>query len=379
MNNTSINITAVGDGIADDTAAIQAALFSGAPVVNIPNGSYRITKTLLVPCHTHIRASKNARLFLCGDVPKKRGDFLLSNADTVNGNEDIAITGGIWDGNNQGKYNTKNLDLFAPDAYSGTVLNFVNVKGLSLSDMTVANSVTYYVRLAHLDGFTIKNIDFFSEKKAFNQDGLHFGGYVKNGTVENIRAKTDGQTNDDFIALNADDCVTRLENFDLPRGPIEDITFKNLYAKDCHTMVRLLSVTAPIRRIRFENVTAGCRCFGINMDAARYCRTPLFKDADCPDGVGKIEDISFDNVTLWFSRENQKNALIGMESNTKRFTITNFNRPDFDLSPDSPTLLVRNVNDMRVSVNGVLSAEGNLKYVGDVFEMKESFSELTVE
>ncbi len=371
------DITAFGavcDGLADDTAAIQAALYSGEREIRIPDGSCRITKTLLIPSHTHIAASKNARLFLCGDVPKKRGDFLLSNADTVNGNEDIAINGGIWDGNNQGKHNTKNPDLFAADAYSGTVLNFINVKGLSLSDMTVQNSVTYYVRMAYLDGFTIRNIDFISEKKAFNQDGLHFGGFVKNGIVENIRAVTDGQTNDDFIALNADDCITRLENFDLPRGPIENITFKNLYAKNCHTMVRLLSVTAPIRQIHFENVTAGCRCFGINMDAARYCRTPLFKDSDCPDGVGDIEDVSFDTLNLWFSCENQKNALIDAESNTKRFSITNFKRSDDDVSPGSPTVLLRNVSNMRVTVDG--SERKSLHSADDAFTVTGSFSSL---
>lgn len=40
---------AVGDGVTDDTAAIQAALDSGAKKVYVPNGTYKVTDTLLVP------------------------------------------------------------------------------------------------------------------------------------------------------------------------------------------------------------------------------------------------------------------------------------------------------------------------------------------
>jgi len=107
---------AKGDGCADDGGAIQRALDSGAPVVVIPDGDYRIVTTLKVPSHTRIEASHNARIFSCGDTPKKQGDFLLSNSDSVNGNAHITIHGGVWDGNNTGNCNTKNPDLFAPDA-----------------------------------------------------------------------------------------------------------------------------------------------------------------------------------------------------------------------------------------------------------------------
>ena len=40
---------AIGDGVADDTAAIQAALDSGAAVVNLPEGTYSVTSTLNIP------------------------------------------------------------------------------------------------------------------------------------------------------------------------------------------------------------------------------------------------------------------------------------------------------------------------------------------
>ncbi|MBO7299474.1 MAG: hypothetical protein J6V41_06670, partial [Kiritimatiellae bacterium] len=74
--------------VPDATAYIQSLLDKGGEVI-IPEGTYRITSTLKINSNTHVKAHKNARLFLCGDTPKYRGDFLLDNSDHVNGNENI--------------------------------------------------------------------------------------------------------------------------------------------------------------------------------------------------------------------------------------------------------------------------------------------------
>lgn len=243
---------AIGNGITDDTLSVQKAFEQGGDVY-IPEGDYRITKTLLVKSDTTITAHEKARLFMCGDTPKKRNDFLISNSDTENGNCNIKITGGIWDGNNQGKYNVK-ADLFDANGYSGTVINFTNVKGLYLYDFTVANSVAYNIRMCKLKDFEIKNINFFSEKPASNQDGLHFGGEVHNGIIENIKAVSYGQTNDDLIALNADDCIGRVENLDMVCGDISDIKIKNVFAENCFTFLRMLSVNSSIYNIEIDNI-----------------------------------------------------------------------------------------------------------------------------
>ncbi len=372
------NFGAVGDGAADDSASIQKALSSGSSQVVIPAGRYRVTRTLLVPSGVHVDAAPDACLFMCGDTPKKRGDFLLTNSDHVNGNEDITITGGIWDGNNTGKFNTKADDLFDVNAYSGTVLNFFNVKRLRLEKMVIANSVIYNIRMCKLEDFVIRDIGFLSERPAFNQDGLHFGGFVRNGLVENIRALSKGQTNDDLLAFNADDSVVRLENLDLVCGPIENITVRNAYAEDCHTAIRMLSVTSPIRNIRIENLRAGCRCFAINLDAARYCRTPLFKDADCPDGVGIVEDILIDNLTVHSTATSAK-ALFCCESNLKNFRITNFHRDrSLETGDAKPTFLATNVNQLQIQAKDkehtVLS--GKLNDKKDILTLDMPFTEL---
>lgn len=296
MKETVYKWGAVGDGVHDDYAAIQAALDSGIGEVVIPQGIYCISRTLRVHSDTKITADRAAKLVMKSAERRRRNEFLLSNADTVEGNKNITITGGIWDGNNTAPENKK-PDLFDRDGYSGAVLNFCGVDGLTLSDMVVANSVTFNIRMSRLHHFHIENIDFISDKFGVNQDGLHFGGDVKHGFIKNIRALSYGQTNDDLLAFNADDSVERVENLDLSRAAIEDVTVDTIYAENCHTLIRMLSVTAPIRNIRIKNVYGGFRCNAINADAARYCRTPLFCEEEHPAGVGEISNVQIENFS----------------------------------------------------------------------------------
>ena len=339
---------ATGDGEHNDAHAIQTALDSGAEIVYIPAGTYRIGETLRVRSDTHILCDGMARLFLCERKPKKRGDFLLTNADTVSGNRNITITGGIWDGNYDGKNNDKPADLFAPDAWSGATLNFCGVENLTLSGLDMRSSTVYHIRMARLRRFTIRDIRFSAVRPAYNQDGLHFGGHVYDGLIENITASP-GQTNDDLIALNADDSMARLENFDICRGPIEDVTIRNVFAEDCYTAFRMLSVTSPIRRVTIENVYAGCRHFAVNIDGARYCRTPLVTEAEYPRGAGLLADITIRNMHVWTTMESGERGMIVCESIPKRFLIDALVRhSERDSMPEKPTLAIRNLTDTAV-------------------------------
>ncbi|HOP11235.1 MAG TPA: glycosyl hydrolase family 28-related protein [Oscillospiraceae bacterium] len=368
---------AKGDGLSDDTAAIQLAL-DRAEVIEIPDGNYRITSTLKVPSHTAIRASAKARLFLCGETPKKRGDFLLSNDNPESGNNEISISGGIWDGNNAGRCNVK-AGLYDPNGYSGTVLNFSNIRGLILRDMTITNSAAFYVRFNRLDGFDISSIRFSSDELRPNQDGLHFGGNVRNGRIKDITALSNGQTNDDMIAFNADDSMERVENLDMSRGPIENITVENVSAENCYTFFRLLSITSPIRNIRIKDISGGCRVYAVNMDAARYCLTPLFKENDYPDGVGEIENIEIEDMRIWHTGNSKVNALLLCESMVKDFKITGFSRiTEFDTDREIPTLLVRNVTSSTVAVQGKEQVSVSLKNKSEVLKWNKEFTELKI-
>ena len=353
-----LDFGARGDGMQDDSAAFQAALDCGADEVCIPQGIYNISSTLHVHSNTAILADPGAKIVMKSKIRRKRGEFLLSNGDTAVGNVNIRICGGIWDGCNTALENAK-PDLMDKTGYSGALLNFVNVRGLTLTDMVLANSVTYYVRMSRICDFTIENIDLVSDRFGANQDGIHVGGCVRKGSIRNIRALSFGQTNDDMIALNADDSVERVENLDLVRDTIEDIEIENIYTESCHTIIRLLSVTAPIRNIRIKNVFGGFRCYAINADAARYCRTPLFEDAAHPQGVGVLENIRFENFICYPSTDLPEDfggtrgtaqAAICLESNAAQFSISGFRY--LKKEEDIPAFLARNIATATVTADG---------------------------
>lgn len=349
-----INVLAFGadaSGMTDSLAAFERAVHAAhekrLPVF-IPTGLYILESTLFLPSDTAVFAERTARIKLGGACRKARGDFLLSNADTVHGNKNISVSGGVWDGNNTAEANAK-PDLFDKNGYSGAVLNFSGVENLTLSDLVLANSVTYNIRMTRIENFVIENIDFVSDAFGRNQDGLHFGGEVRHGHVKNIRALSHGQTNDDLIALNADDSVERVENLDLVRGAIEDIVFENLFAEDCHTILRFLSVTAPIRNITIRNVYGGYRCYAINLDGARYCRTPLFAEQEYLDGIGKIENVLVENMTC---RETgtARCPAICLETGTKNFRLKNFRLVRSESL--APALAAKNLVRTRIEADG---------------------------
>ena len=347
------NYGAVGDGKHNDYIAIQAALAAGERDVYIPSGTYVTDQPLKVPSHRHIHADSDARIIFIASKPMTEKDFLLTNADTEDGNEDITLEGGIWDGGFGHEYNQKPDDIYTINSTSGACLNFISVKRLKLIHLTIANPIAYYVRMGRLNGFEIKDITLMADRMNPNQDGIHFSGFCRNGVVEDIRG-LNGQPNDDLLAFNADDGIQRQENRGLTSGPIENIVCRNIYADDCHTAIRMSSITAPIRNIRIENLYAGVRAYAINMDALRYCRVPLFAENAAPNGVGNVSDITITNMTAFFTPNAiDHSALIVMEQHCNNVELINFSRPmDKDAFPDTPTLKARYLTHQTIEADG---------------------------
>lgn len=349
---------ATGTGERDDAPAIQRALdVTARPlVVRIPRGSYRVGRTLFVSGGTRIEAEREARLFVCERTPHREGDYLLTNVGSTNGtaDADIAIVGGVWDGNSRRGTNVKPSNILQNVGWSGVLLNFRRVNGLTLRDLECANSVTYNVRMCEVDGFSILGLRFSARERGWNQDGIHLNGYCLNGTVEDVRAVTRGQTADDLLAFNADDSMARIENRGMVCGPISNVVCRNVFAADCHSAIRFLSVRSPIRDIRIENVTAGCRCNAINADAARYCLTPLFEEADVPFGVGDIRNVTVSNFTFWATTAEPR-PLVALETNVRGLTMPGLRRDAArDRGRERPFLRLRNCAAATVGVDGAV-------------------------
>ena len=359
-----MNILDFFDG--DITSTIQRALDSGQPTLHLPAGTYTITRPLKIHSNTALALDKDACLVAGENVMTKRGDFLLTNADTEAGGENIIVTGGVWDGNYRA--NPKS-DIFDENGYSGALLNFVNVKNLTLRGLRLQNSAGYFICLARLNGFTVENIALSHESNLANNDGVHMGGHCENGVIRHIHCLTRGTTRDDLIAFNADDCVVRTENRDLPRGPIRNVLVEDVYAEQCHCLVRLLSVTAEISGVTIRNLRGGCRSNVINMDAARYCRTPLIAP-DAPayvNGVGNIHDVIIENMSV---NQIGQNPLIMAETNARNLVIRNFERTGGP-GDGGETIRLRNISPSRVILRGA-GNDADLKTDhGDVFTLPQ--------
>jgi polygalacturonase len=157
---------AVGNGIFDDTVAIQSALnyakvnTTSSTTVYFPAGVYKLTKKLHLYDSTYLKADRKAKFV------RHHNDSMLLNGDegdsfaNNSGNGNIVIEGGIWDGNvlqfNEGfnifqigrAYNVLIRDVEFRDVINGHAIDMVasrkvlfeKCRFLGFSDRTEDNS-----------------------------------------------------------------------------------------------------------------------------------------------------------------------------------------------------------------------------------------------
>jgi hypothetical protein len=240
----------VGDGRNDDTAGLQAALDSGAAtvVLSAPPAHYLISRALAIHSGQTLAADRNAVIRLADHAHA----HLLTNADHEQGNHHITVTGGIWDGNNAHQtclYHQNGGDWqvpFDPQSYQGVLMQFNRVTDLRVAHLTLKDPEMFGFQAGNLRRFTIEDITFDYNMLRGNMDGIHLHGNSHEGRIVNLK----GATNDDLVALNADDGSIA----EMSRGPITDILVDGVWAQDGYTAVRLLSAGSPIRRIKLANI-----------------------------------------------------------------------------------------------------------------------------
>jgi parallel beta-helix repeat protein len=94
---------AVGDGVADDTAAIQAALDSGAGAVYFPENYTYLTETVSVPSNIMLHGRGTLKL------KANTNKWIIENADLSSGNTNIRIYDLTLDGNKDNQSGTSLL------------------------------------------------------------------------------------------------------------------------------------------------------------------------------------------------------------------------------------------------------------------------------
>lgn len=261
-----------GDGIHDDTAAIQELIDSGVCEVSLPAPKvcYLISRPLELPSNFRLVLPRFAEIKLAAgsDCEMLRNKMVPDFAERIEPcifgfiNEfspdhqcrNIEVTGGIWNCNN---LEQKPNPIMEKDnsGYSGIGMVFYNVTNLRISSLTMKDPVTFSITLDTVSYFTVDNITFdfnYGNPLPTNMDGVHLNGNCSFGKLTNLK----GRCYDDLIALNAEEGTN---------GPITNIDIDGLYAEDCHSAVRLLTVTNPVEYISIRNVfgTYYQYCIGI--------------------------------------------------------------------------------------------------------------------
>jgi hypothetical protein len=347
LHSESLVVQAVGDGNANDHAAIQRALDQSRDVY-VPYGIYKIGGTLHVHSGTRLVAHPLARFVHADGCATRQDDFLLTNANCWNPttdskelDRDIEVVGGIWDGNVGGNKRSGDHEY----GWSGVMIHFAHITNLTVRDLVLRNSNAYYLRVGWAKNIVVERIQLQATRTSPNQDGIHLGGHCEDARIEEIVAHGLSTPDDDMVALNADDAIFRPECNGVPCGPIRRVRVRHLRADDCHSFVRLASVDHEISDVEIDDVVGGCQVCAVNVDALRYCRTPIFKDSDPgrENGVGSLRNVRLSRFTVHKSAP-LGHALLRLESRMPSLVLRDFRRDrSRDVAPDTPTLRIKHV------------------------------------
>ena len=272
-----------GDGVHDDTAAIQARLDSGASLVYLPppKKEYLISRTLRIGSDTELRLDPLTRIRL---APNSNCP-MLQNRDWYYGtNVNVIVSGGIWDfdnlhqepcpfdfiddptvslGNAQGdggadrspkkRLPHPELDFWdpanvMPDWNQGILMRFSGMRNFTVKGITLRNPTTYGLTLNHAVQFAIEHVTFSYDTwnpRPLCMDGVHLDSNCHYGRIAHLR----GTARDDMVALLAHDRWYR--------GPITDVVIEDIaVAEPAFRAVRLLSRSheSPVKRIVIRDV-----------------------------------------------------------------------------------------------------------------------------
>lgn len=261
-----------GDGIHDDTDAIQELIDSGVCEVSLPapEKNYLISRPLVIPSffklrlprYAEIRLADGANCLMLKSKTKESFGYRQRECMSAHARElfkfintcspdkedachDFEIEGGIWNFNNMNQDpNPLYTKHFDERNYTGYVMLFYNARNFRLSNMTIKDPANFALVLDTASYFTVENITFdfnFGNPIATNMDGVHLNGNCHFGVIRNIK----GACYDDLVALNAHEGSG---------GDITNIEIDGLFAENCHSAARMLTVNEKIEHITFSNV-----------------------------------------------------------------------------------------------------------------------------
>lgn len=316
---------AVGDGITNDTQAIQRAVDDGG-IAYFPPGTY-LTGTIRLRSHGGLHLDYGAVIQASADfddynAPDVCPQNWVSKNEYANGKhlilaieeEDISLTGGgIIDGR------SSNWFTEVSDRYKGTIYEnykppqwrpsqmvcFFECRNIRISDLEFRNSPYWTIFLHGGREANIHHIRIRSDRRGHNGDGIDI-----DSCSNVIISDCDIDTSDDSITLRS--CSRLLKN----HTDCENIAVSNCLLRSGQAGIRVgLGNGTRIRYATFSNLVIHGK-MGIVIDAS-WERDPGAKISDihfsniqmaairpfnitdtlrCPDAVGYVRDVTFSHI-----------------------------------------------------------------------------------
>jgi len=203
---------AVGDGVTDDTAAIQAALNVGGTIY-FPSGTY-LSQKVVVGSNTHLVLNKDATIkAVAGFMTTGNGSMLIDiSTDASN----VSITGGTIDGNRTAAdltaWPNSSGNSTSPFSTTPYLIWVRSVDNITFDNVTFTNSITSALRLFGEFSTSNENTDvrvmncYFDDILGNCIDGSANRLIVTNNTVNligDIRGTSSGGTKGGLVVVNA--------------------------------------------------------------------------------------------------------------------------------------------------------------------------------
>ena len=259
----TVNVTdygANGSDTADDWKAIQDALDLGKTatasnplVVNVPNGTYHLSKQLRIYSNTTLKLADGATIIRDDETTH----MLSSGGDNVTGGygqlKNVTITGGKWDGNV--KTYTKNGEKYGNNYINLMVL--WHGENITISNTTLSGCCgSHFIEVSAVKGFTVDGVTFKDFYKHGGTDYVYSSETADRGSNESsvrseaIQIEYPGKSNCEF-ALPYD------------KTPSMNITIRNCTFTNClsgignhHSDVTTPNIT--IENNTFTNMGTAC-------------------------------------------------------------------------------------------------------------------------
>ena len=302
-----LNYGAKGDGVSDDTNAINQLLLGGKKTIYLPytGKPYMISEPLVVDSYTTILLADGAEIKLatganCPMIKNRNQSGSIS--DTT-----IKIEGGIWNHNRNFQVRDDNQSQGAGDPFTtwfGIMFQFCDVQNIKILNLTLKDPVSWSCFLGNVSHFEVRNIFLdFGAKPPINTDGIHLSGAAW-GVIDNIY----GTTGDDMIALNADDYGV----YRLREGDIHDITVSNVFGVNGYRGIRFLTNHSAIYNVTLSKV------YG-----KYYNDVILFSRPSGATGPCNFYNITIENI---YAIPDKRCFVINFNANVESVSINNVHR-----------------------------------------------------